>query len=114
MSTQSVDSNVLHGVAHACLAAGLPVEVIDTAARLGVSQQLPRVLQFTRELFGCSPTVRVEHDPEIPDYTCLVVDVTTMGSVEEAVRKNDEWHQHLVSNVRESLEVFCLSIDIQS
>ena len=113
MSTQSVDSNALHGVVHACLAADLPVEVINTAARLGVARQLREVLTLTRDLFGEVHDVRAEDDPEILADTHIVFTVKAKGSLNEILQKNDEWHGRLPDLATELSGVFCLSIDVQ-
>lgn len=113
MTTRPVDLDTLQDVIHPPQTANLPADVLETAARLGVSEYLPRVLEFTRELFGVSPDVCVEEDPEIPNYTYVVFNIKVRGALEEILDKDKQWHQRLPDTAADVSGAFCLSIDVQ-
>ena len=63
-STDSIDSPIVVPVQPTV---AIPPEVHETAARLGVSQYLPQVIDLTREIFGTFSRVTVSEDPEFGD-----------------------------------------------
>ena len=92
-------------------AAPLPAEVLETAHRLGVAQHLPRVLDFTSELFGGFSRVFVMVDPEIPGDTHIVFEVLVNTPVEAALSKDEEWGRRLLETVPHAPRVYSLSLD---
>lgn len=89
-------------------------EAMKTAQRVGALEHLMKAVEFTRDIFGVDPTVSVAEDPELPDWTHLVLEVAVTGSVEDAARKNSHWHRAIGDAVSGSSDLFCLSIDLRN
>ena len=63
------------------------------------SQCLPEIVRITEEMFPGPVFVEMECDPEDPDVTFLVLNVSFRGNPKQAVDKRIAWHQR-VSQVR--------------
>jgi hypothetical protein len=56
----------------------IPKDVRDFASKQGVEKHLPAVVELTRRVYpGWEPTLKLEHDPEIPEQTWIVVGIRT-------------------------------------
>jgi hypothetical protein len=56
-----------------------------------VAEQLPQVLALSREVFGGPIALRVAEDPELDDWTHIVVETTARGMVHEIVAQEEAW-----------------------
>ena len=75
----------------------LSADVLQLAARLGVSAELPRVLEMTREVFpGARLGVAIDEDPEIADEVCLAIVVRTdIKDAHELYQTARPWHRRI-------------------
>ncbi len=86
----------------------VPEDVLRAAERLGVASQLPRVVELSQELFGEAITLRVTEDPELADWTHIAVDARLMGTVAEAVEKQEKWCDALLESIGDAAYSFTL------
>jgi hypothetical protein len=91
MSTQSADETTVRAMVCPPPQVLVPKDVLRAAERLGVAEQLPQVIALSRSLFGDSITLRVTEDPELDDWTHIVVETAVSGAVEEVVAKEANW-----------------------
>ena len=89
----------------------VPAETLAEAARLGLGEHFPLVVQLTRDLFGEDFVISVEQDPEIGDWFDVVFTVQTHGTMDEILEKNTLWHRRLPHATTDARGAFCLSID---
>jgi hypothetical protein len=89
----------------------IPEEVMAAVARLGLAEVFPQVVELTRELFGGAFKVSVEEDPEISNWSDVVLTVHAQSSVDEILEKNTLWHRRLPHETAEARAAFCLSIE---
>ncbi len=113
MTTQSTDSLSSRSVVPLHGLAALPGEVREAAEQLRVSQYLPRVLEFTSEIFGGFSRVFVAEDPEIPGDRHIVFEVRVNASVEDALDKDEAWGKRLMETVPRAPRGFSLSLDFR-
>ncbi len=75
----------------------LAADVVQLAAKLGVTAFLPKVLEMTRSVFpDAQLEVEVEYDPEIAEEVCLAIVVrNTIDNPHELVQVSSKWHQRL-------------------
>lgn len=75
----------------------LSSDILQLAARLGVSAELPKVLEMTRDVFpGVQVEVAIEEDPEIADEVCLAIVVRTeIKDAHELFRTSRPWHRRI-------------------
>ena len=75
----------------------LSADVMQLAAKLGVTAQLPPVLEMTRSVFPeARLEVEVEFDPEIADEVCLAIVVrSSIDDAHELVQVSSHWHRRL-------------------
>lgn len=73
-------------------------DVLRTAERLGIKEQLPQVVAISRALFGDPIVLRVTEDPEIEDWSHIVVHAVPKGTVEETVAKEESWCDRMVEH----------------
>lgn len=57
------------------------------------SQSLPEIVRITEEMFPGPVFVEMECDPEDPDVTFLVFNVSYSGDLKVAIDKEIEWHR---------------------
>jgi hypothetical protein len=74
----------------------IPEDVLHTAERLAVADQLPRVIALTREVFGDAFALSVVEDPELDDWTHIVMDAEVNGQSEEVLQKHKTWCRSMV------------------
>jgi hypothetical protein len=74
----------------------VPENVLRTAKRLGIADQLPPIITLSRELFGNSLTLRVAEDPELDNWTHIVVEAAVSGTAEEMVARERQWCRRVV------------------
>jgi hypothetical protein len=86
----------------------VPEDVLRAAERLGVAEQLPRVVALSQELFGDAIALRVTEDPELTDWTHIAVDARLTGTVEEAVKKQEKWCDTLLDGIGDAAYSFTL------
>lgn len=75
----------------------LRADVVQLAAKLGVTAYLPKVLEMTQSVFpDARLEVEVEEDPEIADEVCLAIVVrNTIDDAHELVQISSNWHRRL-------------------
>lgn len=73
-------------------------EVLRTAERLGITGQLPRVIAISRELFGDRIALQVAEDPELENWTHIVVQAISQDAVEETVAREERWCDLMVEH----------------
>ena len=75
----------------------LPTDVVQLAAKLGVTAHLPQVLEMTRAVFPeARLEVEVEDDPEIADESCLAIVVrNSVDDAHELFQISSGWHRRL-------------------
>ena len=75
----------------------LSADVVQLAAKLGVTAYLPQVLEMTRSVFPeARLEVAVEEDPEIADEVCLAVIVrNSLDDAHELFQVSSAWHRRL-------------------
>ncbi len=83
-------------------------DVLRVAKRLGVAEQLPRVVALSRELFGDAIALHVTEDPELADWTHIAVDARLTGTVGEAVAKQERWCDALRDSIGDAADSFTL------
>jgi hypothetical protein len=91
----------------------IPREIMDRVARLGLAEQLPEVVELTREIFGDFEIV-ISEDPEIPNCSYVSFEVEVAGALEEVSEKRTSWHRRLPRWPTQAPGAFCLGIDIVS
>jgi hypothetical protein len=83
----------------------IPAEIRETAARLGVVQHLPQVIDLTREVFGSLSRVTVSDDPEFGD-THIIFHVPAQCTIEEDLDKDEEWGKRMLEIIPRSPQVY--------
>ena len=75
----------------------LSADVVQLAAKLGVTAYLPKVLEMTRSVFPeARLEVAVEEDPEIADEVCLAIIVrNSLDDAHELFQVSSPWHRRL-------------------
>ena len=75
----------------------VPPEVAELAAREGVEEYLPKVIDMTRRVFPPDSQLDglMDEDPEIADDRHIVMKVAARLSVAEAVAADREWSHQL-------------------
>src|SRR5437879_3996859 len=78
------------------VASSLPVvspQVADFAAKQGVAEYLPGVIEMTRRIYpGRSITIQLEEDAEIADDWCIMLDVDmTNLEVQQIAETQWQW-----------------------
>ena len=86
-------------------AAVIPLEVQETAARLGVVQHLPQVIDLTREVFGSFSHVTVSEDLDFGD-THIIFHVPARRTIEEDLEKDEEWGKRMLEIIPRSPQVY--------
>jgi hypothetical protein len=86
-------------------AAVIPAEVHETAARLGVLQYLPQVIDLTREIFGSFSRVTVSEDPEFGD-THITFHVPAQRTIEQDLDKDEDWGKRMLEIIPRSPQVY--------
>jgi hypothetical protein len=105
MTTRATDATGSPIVVPIHAAAAIPAEVHETAARLGVLQYLPRVIDLTREVFGSFSRVTVSEDPEFGD-THIIFHVPAQRTIEEDLDKDDVWGKQMLEIIPRSPQVY--------
>jgi hypothetical protein len=114
MSTQSADFSTVPATIAVPPADAIPMDVIETAARLGVLQHLAQVIELTREIYGGFSGVSVSIDPEIPEATHIVFRVLVDCSIEKALDMDLEWGRRLHKIIPRCPRVYMTWTDFQS
>jgi hypothetical protein len=114
MATQSAVSQTPAAVVSIPVVSSVPADVHETAARLGVAQYLPQVIDLTREIYGGFARIWVSVDPEFADDTHIVFDAPVACSIEEALDKDRHWGQRLIEIIPRSPRVYLVSTDFRS
>ena len=75
----------------------LSANVVQLAAKLGVTAYLPQVLEMTRAVFPeARLEVEVEDDPEVADEVCLAIIVrNSVEDAHELFQISSSWHRRL-------------------
>ena len=105
MATRHTDATDSPSVVPVHPAAVTPPEVHETAARLGVLQYLPQVIDLTREIFGSFSRVTVSEDPEFGD-THIIFHVPARPTIEEDLDKDVEWGKRMLEIIPRSPQVY--------
>jgi len=101
-ATDAIDSPIVVPI-HA--AAVIPPEARETAARFGVLQYLPQVIDLTREIFGSFSHVTVSEDPEFGD-THIIFHVPAQRTIEEDLDKDEQWGKRMLEIIPRSPQVY--------
>ncbi len=64
--------------------------------------------QFGPKLFGSIITLRVTEDPELADWTHIVIDARLTGTVAVAVEKQEKWCDSLLESISDPAYSFTL------
>ena len=115
-STDSINSPVIVPVQPAV---AIPPDVDETAARLGVSQYLPQVIDLTREIFGTFSHVTVSEDPEFGDIHIIFhVPANCTNDeerdIEEQLDKEEEWGRRLMEIIPHCPRVYLIFAEFPS
>ncbi len=94
-------------------AAVISPEVHETAARFGVLQHLPQVIDLTREVFGNFSRVTVSEDPEFGD-THIIFHVPAQRTIEEDLDKDEEWGKRMSAIIPRSPQVYLVFVESPS
>ena len=105
MTTQATDATASPIVVPIPPAAIIPPEVQETAARFGVLQYLPQVIDLTREVFGSFSHVTVSEDPDFGD-THIIFHVPARRTIEEDLDKDEEWGKRMLKIIPRSPQVY--------
>ena len=78
------------------LSRSIPADVLGFAAKHGLSNYLPAVIEMTERIFpDAHLAVRLEDDPEILDDWHIVLDMDVSIDVPEAVSAQRHWNDSL-------------------
>jgi hypothetical protein len=83
----------------------IPPEVRETAARLGVLQHLPQVVDLTREVFGSFSHVTISDDPDFGD-THIIFHVPARETIEEDLEMDEVWGKRMMEIIPRSPQVY--------
>ena len=86
-------------------------EVLETAARQGVLQHMPAVIDLTRAVFGTFSRVRVLDDPEFVGDVHIIFHVPARGEIEEELNREEEWGRRLMQIIPHSPQVYLVFVD---
>ena len=101
-TTDGIDSPVVVPIDPAAVT---PPEVQETAARFGVLQYLPQVIDLTREIFGSFSRVTVSEDPEFGD-THIIFHVPAQRTIAEDLDKDEQWGKRMLVIIPRSPQVY--------
>ena len=113
MTTQSADFSTAPATVAVPPADAISVDVIETAARLGVLQHLPQVIELTREIYGGFAEVSVSDDPDFGD-THIVFRVPVRCSIEESLDLDEEWDRGIMKIIPRAPQVYLTSTEFLS
>jgi len=111
MTTRATDATDSPIVVPIHPAAVVSPEVRETAARLGVLQYLPQVVDLTREIFGSFSRVTVSADPELGDVN-IMFHVPAQGTIEEDLDKDQQWGRRMLAIIPRSPQVYLTILEI--
>jgi hypothetical protein len=114
MTTRSTDSLSPPVFIQVQTGDAIPAEVSEAAARLGVAQYLPQVVDLTREIYGGFSRVSIYEDPEFEDETHILFHVPVNCSIEQALDKDLEWGRRLLQIIPRSPRVYMPSLEFRS
>ena len=83
----------------------IPPEIREAAARCGVLQYLPQVIDLTREIFGSFSRVTLSEDPDF-GYTPIIVHFPAQRTIEEDLDKDGEWGKRMLEIFPRSPQVY--------
>ncbi len=106
MTTQPADSIESPLVVPVPPAVSIPPDVQEAAARLGVSQYLPQVIDLTREIFGTVSRVTFSEDSEFTGDDHIIFYVPAQGTIEEDLDKSEEWVRRIMEIISRSPQVY--------
>ncbi len=95
------------------LTIAVPDDVVRTAARLGVAEQLSQVIALSHELFGSTIALGVIEDPELVDWTHIAVYTRLRTTAEEAAAKQLRWCDSLRERIGNAATSFTLLVDLE-
>jgi hypothetical protein len=116
-STDSIHSPVTVPVQPAVV---IPPDVHEMAARLGVSQYLPQIIDLTREIFGTFSRVTVLEDPEFlgDDHIIFHVPANCTNDedrdIEEQLDKENAWGKRMLEIIPRSPQVYLVFAEFPS
>jgi hypothetical protein len=91
----------------------IPPDVLETAARLGVSQHMPEIIRMTREVFGSFSRACVSDDLEFGDAH-IVFHVAARGTIEEELEREEQWGRRVKQVIPRSPQVYLVCVDYES
>jgi hypothetical protein len=72
---------------------------------------MSQAVRLTQSLFPGQVRVEVEEDPELPDVSYLVFNVTAKGTIAEIVNRRTQWHEQVRALIPENAQRLRLSVD---
>jgi hypothetical protein len=72
---------------------------------------MARAIRLTQSLFPGQVRVEVEQDPEIPDDSYLVFNVTAEGPLADVVNRRLQWHEQVRGLIPDAAQRLRLSVD---
>ncbi|MBI3462861.1 MAG: hypothetical protein HY000_07340 [Planctomycetes bacterium] len=94
------------------LATTIPVDVLDVAARLGVSEILSTVMDLTESVFECGVEARIEEDPEIAGDVRISLLVRESTDTADQLRRRSEWSRRMFDLAHPRSHLFRLSAEL--
>ncbi len=75
---------------------------------------MARAIRLTQSLFPGVVRVEVEQDPEIPDDSYLVFNVTAEGPLADVVSRRLQWHEQVRGLIPDAAQRLRLSVDAKA
>lgn len=72
---------------------------------------MSQAIRLTQSLFPGEVRVEVEEDPELPDASYLVFNVTAEGTLAEIVNRRMQWHEQIRELIPDRAQRLRLSVD---
>jgi len=72
---------------------------------------MSQAIRLTQSLFPGQVRVEVEEDPELPDASYLVFNVTAEGTLVDVVNRRMQWHEQVRELIPERAQRLRLSVD---
>ena len=88
-----------------------PTDVSPGQSAASGIDTMSQAIRLTQALFPGQVRVEVEEDPELPDATYLVFNVTAEGTLAEIVDRRMQWHDRVRELIPERAQRLRLSVD---
>jgi hypothetical protein len=84
------------------------------AARMGVLQHLPRVIDLTREIFGDFSRISAREDPEFTGDDHIELHVRASGTTKDVLDREEEWGKRMMEIIPRSPQVYLIFSEFPS